>query len=160
MTHATQHADRAHAVLSASSSSRWLHCTPSARASEGLDDETSEHAELGTLAHEYSENILRYKLGFINEKTFNATTMKLRKNKHYTTDLDDEVEPYVELVLEQVAEARATTPDALVLIEEKVSLEVYVVEGTVPQDLAPGAEHPGRGCVPGTHGRCAKTHGH
>ncbi len=28
------------------------------------------------------------------------------------------------------------------------------------QDLAPGAEHPGRGCVPGTHGGCAKTHGH
>lgn len=41
-----------HALLSASSAHRWLHCTPSARLEEQYPDTTSEYAEEGTLAHE------------------------------------------------------------------------------------------------------------
>jgi hypothetical protein len=103
--------------------------------SEGLESETSDHAKLGTLAHEYSENILRRKLGLIGEKEFNKKTMELRANPLYNTDLDEEVEPYITLVLEQVAEARGVNPDALVMIEQKVSLEVYVEEGFGTCDL-------------------------
>jgi hypothetical protein len=129
------HSERAHAVLSASGASRWLNCTPSAKMSEGIVEEASPHAEEGTLAHEISENILRHKLGFITEKEFNAKTMELRRHPMFTTDIEFEVGPYIEIVLEQIAEARATTPDALILIEEKVSLEVYIENGFGTCDL-------------------------
>lgn len=123
------HAERKHALLSASSASRWLHCTPSAKMSENIPEEKSIHADEGTLAHEYAENILRYKLGFIDEVAYNGTWRELKNHELYTTDLDDEIQPYIDLVLEQVAEARAIDNDALILIEQKVSLEEYIPEG-------------------------------
>lgn len=51
-----------HALLGASSAARWIACTPSARATEGLPDQTSSYAEEGTRAHEMCEKALRYKL--------------------------------------------------------------------------------------------------
>jgi len=129
------HSERAHAVLSASGASRWLNCTPSAKMSEGIQEEASPHAEEGTLAHELSENILRWKLGLISEQEFNAKTMELRRHPMYTTDIEYEVQPYVEIALEQIAEAKGMTQDALILIEERVSLEVYIEDSFGTCDL-------------------------
>lgn len=53
------HADRAHALLSASSAHRWLNCPPSAVAAELYPRETSEFAAEGTLAHEVAEAVVR-----------------------------------------------------------------------------------------------------
>lgn len=130
-----KHTDRAHAVLSASSASRWLNCTPSARMSEGVESVRSKASDEGTLAHEYSENLLRFKLGFIAEKEYNLKLLGIRANELYTSDLDDEVEPYITLCLEQIAAARSVNSDALILVEEKVSLEVYIAEGFGTCDL-------------------------
>ena len=52
-----------HALLSASSSHRWLHCTPSARLEEQFENTTSIFAAEGTAAHELSEHKLRLFLG-------------------------------------------------------------------------------------------------
>ena len=40
-----------HAVLSASSSERWLNCPPSARLCENYEDKGSDYAAEGTDAH-------------------------------------------------------------------------------------------------------------
>lgn len=40
-----------HAILSASSSKRWLNCTPSARLEQNFPNESSVYAEEGTAAH-------------------------------------------------------------------------------------------------------------
>ena len=53
------HADRAHALLSASSAHRWLNCPPSAVAAELYPRESSEFAAEGTLAHEVAEAVAR-----------------------------------------------------------------------------------------------------
>lgn len=53
------HADRAHALLSASSAHRWMNCPPSAVAAELYPRETSEFAAEGTLAHEIAEAVAR-----------------------------------------------------------------------------------------------------
>lgn len=43
-----------HAILSASSSKRWLNCTPSARLEQNFPNESSVYAEEGTAAHVYA----------------------------------------------------------------------------------------------------------
>lgn len=54
----TDHAGRAHALLSPSSSHRWLNCTPSARLEEPYGDTRSAAAEEGTVAHELAEHAM------------------------------------------------------------------------------------------------------
>lgn len=56
------HAERAHALLSASSAHRWLNCPPSAVAAELYPRETSEFAAEGTQAHEVAEAFVRASL--------------------------------------------------------------------------------------------------
>lgn len=41
----TQPADRSHALLSASSSHRWIRCPPSARLCENFEDKGSDYAK-------------------------------------------------------------------------------------------------------------------
>lgn len=57
------HAEREHALLSASSAERWLACPPSARLNYDVEDTTSDYAEEGTRAHQYAEKLLRLYLG-------------------------------------------------------------------------------------------------
>ena len=52
-----------HALLSASSSHRWLNCPPSARLCEMYEDAGSEYAQEGTDAHSLCEYKLRQALG-------------------------------------------------------------------------------------------------
>ena len=47
------HANRLHAVLSASSSARWLACPPSAQLCAALPDTVTDYALEGTCAHEF-----------------------------------------------------------------------------------------------------------
>ena len=54
---------KGHAVLSASSSERWLRCPPSARLCESYEDKGSDYAAEGTDAHELCEYKLRKALG-------------------------------------------------------------------------------------------------
>ena len=44
-----------HAVLSASSSARWIECPPSALLCKEINDIPSEYARQGTDAHSFSE---------------------------------------------------------------------------------------------------------
>lgn len=53
------HASRAHALLSASSADRWIHCPPSAVAAEAYPNEGTAFTREGTLAHEVAEIVAR-----------------------------------------------------------------------------------------------------
>ena len=48
-----------HALLSPSSSHRWLHCTPSVMLEAGFENKTSQAAEEGTAAHALCEHKLK-----------------------------------------------------------------------------------------------------
>lgn len=52
-----------HAILSASSSHRWLECPPSAKLCAELPDTSSEYAQEGTDAHALCEHRLKALLG-------------------------------------------------------------------------------------------------
>ena len=52
-----------HAILSASSSKRWLNCPPSAKLCAEVEDTTSEYAREGTDAHTLCEYKVKSMLG-------------------------------------------------------------------------------------------------
>ena len=56
-----------HAVLSASSSERWLNCPPSARLCETYEDKGSDYAAEGSDCHSLAEARLKQALGIPTE---------------------------------------------------------------------------------------------
>lgn len=111
---------KSHAILSASSSHRWLNCNPSARLEQEFEDQETEAASEGTAAHALCEHKLR-------------KALKLRSKKpvsQYDCDeMDDYTDGYVQFVLEQLAQAKLTCPDPQVLIEQRLDFSCYVPDG-------------------------------
>lgn len=109
-----------HAVLSASSSHRWLGCTPSARLEQEFADHETEAAAEGTAAHALSEHKLRRALKMRSTKPI---------SKYDSDEMDSYTDGYVQFVLEALAEARQECADPLVLIEQKLDFSCYVPDG-------------------------------
>ena len=111
---------KGHAVLSASSSHRWLNCNPSARLEEEFEDHETEAAAEGTSAHALAEHKLR-------------RALKLRSTRPKSQFDSDEMEgytdSYVDFVMEQLECARQYCSDPMVLIEQKLDFSCYVPDG-------------------------------
>ncbi|NOW84304.1 hypothetical protein B0H39_002185 [Clostridium beijerinckii] len=119
-----------HAILSASSSHRWLKCPPSVELEKGFENKTSIFAEEGTLAHELGELSLRHQIGEITKRTYDSKVKKLISNNElYTNDMPDYVEIYTDTCMEKVAVAKATTPDAIAIVEQKLDFSQWVPDG-------------------------------
>ena len=113
---------KGHAVLSASSSERWLHCPPSARLCESYEDKGSDYAAEGTDAHELCEYKLRKALGMeAQDPTENLTW--------FNEEMSDCATGYTAYVLEQVEAAKQTCVDPVVLIEQRVDFSRWVESG-------------------------------
>ena len=113
---------KGHAVLSASSSDRWLHCPPSARLCESYTDKGSDYAAEGTDAHALCEYKLRKALGLpAKDPTENLTW--------YNEEMDDCANGYAAYVLEQVEAAKQVCSDPVVLIEQRVDFSRWVEGG-------------------------------
>lgn len=124
------HAERAHAVLSASGASRWMACTPSAMLEKDEPDQSSEFAKEGTAAHELSEHYLAYEIGEIVKGTRTRRINKFKKeNEYYSEEMTDYVERYVDIVVEKINEAKARSSDAVVLLEQRLDFSEWVPEG-------------------------------
>lgn len=124
----TAHAERAHAALSASGSSRWLVCTPSASMEKGLADTTSEFAKEGTFAHELSELFFANQHQGMTKRTFNSKFKKMKENEFYSEELLQHVEEYVDLVAERINAAKARSKNPTFMFEERLDLTEYVPE--------------------------------
>ena len=109
-----------HAILSASSASRWMACPPSARLEQNYENKTSAFAEEGTLAHELGEINLSLNLGVGSKRKLGAELKKIEANELFTKDMPDYVEIYVDTCMEKVSEAKAKTPDAIFKIEQRL----------------------------------------
>ena len=109
-----------HALLSASSSHRWLHCNPSARLEREFADRETIAAAEGTAAHALAEHKLKRKL-------------KLRSERPVSPFDTDEMEvctdDYADFVMEQVTKERRRDPDTQVFIEQRLDFSCYVPEG-------------------------------
>jgi len=124
------HTERAHSLLSASGSSRWLNCTPSARLEDTKEEsERSSYAREGTLAHEIAEVKLLRSLGMIQEKDYVSKSFELEKNEFYSEEMEEEVQKYVDYILGEFEASKNITPDAIILLEQLVDLTHYIEEG-------------------------------
>lgn len=119
------HAERDHALLSASGAHRWLHCTPSARLEDTLPDTESEAAKRGTLAHEIAELKLQKIFSGLPTRKFNAELKKFKAHELYEPIIDDHTNAYVEFI-QSIVHTFPTPP--FVAIERKVDLTNYVPE--------------------------------
>lgn len=111
-----------HALLSASSSRRWLNCPPSARLCENYEDKSSDFAAEGTDAHSLCEYKLRKALGMeAEDPTENLT--------YYNGEMEECANGYAAFALELVEQAKQNCPDPIVLIEQKLDYSKYVESG-------------------------------
>jgi hypothetical protein len=121
------HAERAHAVLSASASSRWLNCTPSVRLEEQFPESTSVFAEEGTLAHEIAE--LRLRKHFtepMSQRTFNTRLNKMKKHELFQEEMLKHTDTYLEY-LQGITIGLKVMP--YVAVEKRINYSSYAPEG-------------------------------
>lgn len=111
-----------HALLSASSSHRWLACPPSARLCEDYEDTGSEYAQQGTDAHSLCEHKLKLALGM-------ETTDPTESLSFYDEEMEECACGYAEYVLSLVEEAKKNCKDPVVLIEQKLDFSRFVKDG-------------------------------
>lgn len=125
-------AARKHAVLSASSSHRWLSCTPSARLEQEFEDRETEAAAEGTAAHALCEHKLR-----------RALKMQSRRpvSQYDCEEMETCTDGYVQFVLETLAEAKRHCADPIVSIEQRLDFSCYVPEGFGTGDCVIIADH-------------------
>lgn len=91
-----------HALLSPSSSKRWLLCTPSARLGEDCERESSIYAKEGTDAHSLGELKLKHEFGKISDEEFQKEYEEFKQSSEYYDQLfEDYVDEYVAFVKEQ-----------------------------------------------------------
>lgn len=117
-----------HALLSASSASRWLNCPKSVRLTEDIPDgESSPFAAEGTLAHAIAEDYLReYATG--KGRTIEDYTVpeKFKGNPLFYEGMYQDVTPYLEYVTEAFeSKSRVATLD----IEARLDFSKYVPSG-------------------------------
>ena len=115
-----------HALLSASSASRWLKCTAAPRFEEGLPENTSEYAEEGRLAHAIGELKVLKKCTPMSTRTYNTRLNKLKKNPLYDPEMDKTTDLYLEHITEQVMDYDSAPT---VAVEVRVDFSDYVPEG-------------------------------
>ena len=93
-----------HAVLSASSSHRWLECPPSALLCSAAGDTPSEFAMQGTDAHSLCEHKLKTALGQQSKDPIENLTF-------FDEEMADCSDMYAQYVMEQLAAAKEKCKD-------------------------------------------------
>lgn len=111
-----------HALLSASSSHRWLNCPPSARLGENYADKGSDFAAEGTDAHSLCEFRLKEALGLETKNPIEHLTW-------YNEEMESCASDYVSYITELIADAKKACTDPVVLIEQRLDYSRYVESG-------------------------------
>lgn len=134
----------AHATLSASSSHKWLSCTPSVRLEAALPEppkskNTFDFSAEGTTAHSLAEIKLLHHYGKIGSEEFNREYEIIKQSQYYNDEFEAYVDDYVIYIKSQIGEGDKPmfeqkvdyspwandgfgTADVIVLSEKKISV--------------------------------------
>ena len=127
------HSEREHALLSPSSSSRWLNCTPSARLAENAENKSSVYAEEGTLFHEICEYCLaQWNAGVWEPDPFGEELPEL-KDDHlmhplFKQEMFRHARNYCDFVMNENYNLEKSDGACKMLLEEKVDVSEYAPE--------------------------------
>ena len=127
---------RKHAILSPSSSHRWLNCTPSAKL-EALEPDsiTSEYAEEGTEAHALAAIKLAYMLKKINGAVYsNQFEAFIMSSRYYNTEFNEYVTAYCQEVMD-IINIDYAGEKVEVYLEERVNFDDIVPDGSGTSDV-------------------------
>jgi len=124
----------AHALLSPSSSERWLNCTPSIRLSETLPEirrasNGLDFAAQGTEAHRLGEAKLRLAYNQITQEEYDVEYESIKNGIYWSEEFENDVDGYVVYVRSQVGSGDT------ILIEQRVDYSMYVPEGHGSADI-------------------------
>lgn len=111
-----------HAILSASSSERWINCPPSARLCENYPDRGSDYAAEGTDAHTLCEFRLKQALGL-------PAKDPIEDLGWYNEEMEECAAAYTAYVMELVEAAKKSGSTPTVLIEQRVDFSRWVESG-------------------------------
>ena len=116
-----------HALLSASSASRWLKCTAAPRYEEQFPENTTDYAEEGRLAHAICElKVIKQFTTQLTPRTFTTRLKRLKENPLYQDEMDKTSDLYLEHLTERAMQYD-TKPN--VAVEVRVDFAEYVPEG-------------------------------
>ena len=115
-----------HALLSASSSHRWLACPPSVRLEESFPDTAGAAAAEGTLAHAIVEERLNR---IIAGKPPGKASKALKEHPLYKPVMEEHVDRYIEYVLDLWEAAKAACPDAMLMSEQRLDYSPWARSG-------------------------------
>lgn len=140
MQERVNHSERGHAVLSPSSSERWLNCTPSARLAEEAGSKTSEYAEEGTTAHELAEYALKSWIygTFYPECDELPVPQKIASNKDYSEEMKEAISRYVDFVTGEFYEIQKGPFGGSVAtyLEEELDISKYAPDSFGSADVS------------------------
>lgn len=121
----------AHALLGASSASRWLKCTPSARLTENIPGKTSTYATEGALAHDLSEQTILLKDKQITKQQYNRVLTAFKKHELFSNEMISYAEDFANYVMGHKAVLQKANPQIAPLLrtETRVAFNQYVPEG-------------------------------
>ncbi len=112
----------AHSEKGPSSSSRWIHCTPSAKLNAQFPDVTTSFAQEGTDAHALCEYLVLKEMG----RDVADPTPGLQ---YYCQEMQECAEGYRDFVMELYEEAKRTCKDPVLLVEQRIDYERFVKGG-------------------------------
>lgn len=134
------HLERGHAILSPSSSERWLNCTPSARLADAAGSKTSEYAEEGTTAHELAEHVLGCWTdgAFLPECEEIPVPENIASNKYYSEEMKEAIGHYVDFVTGEFYEMQKGPLGGPVAtyLEEKLDISKYAPDSFGSADVS------------------------
>lgn len=134
------HSERGHAILSPSSSERWLNCTPSARLADAAGSKTSEYAEEGTTAHELAEHVLGCWTDgtFLPECDEIPVPENIASSKYYSEEMKEAISHYVAFVTGEFYEMQKGHFGGPVTmrLEEKLDISGYAPESFGSADVS------------------------
>lgn len=111
-----------HALLSASSSARWIACPPSAKLCAEVPDKASPYARQGTDAHTLCEYKVLQALGC-------NSSNPIENLDYLDQEMVDCADLYSSYVMEELAAAQKYCRDPQVLVEQRLDFSRWVPEG-------------------------------
>ncbi len=112
-----------HAILSPSGAVKWLNCSPSAVLEAALPDSSSDYTREGTLAHAYCAKALKT---YLKQSTESEDKEIEEYSEYHTAEMDDCVETYKQIVLDEFMSAKHKASDAKLHVERQLDLTRYI----------------------------------